>query len=192
MRRIACVSIVLVAVGGCRWMKRPSAPSAGAADASRPGAAESASPARGVVRNGTYTDSVWGYSIPVPVGWQWLEGPDPGSLRLRATDPSTGTTIEVWHFPGHDLQPRPRDGCTWQFYDHGPYLGPGRHDRRSVATCVPHDASRHRIFAWMLPGSDAGVWQIEGGVLPEHLVRGDDLVRSIVEQFELIDRVDPG
>lgn len=183
MKGIACLWISVLGVGGCRWLRPPASPTA-SSDTTQQAIVDTAGP-RGVVRNGTYTDSVWGYSIPVPVGWQWLEGPDRGSLRLRATDPATGTTIEVWYFPGNDLRPRPRDDCSWQFYDHGPYLGPGGEEQRSVATCVPHDASRARIFAWMIPGTDTGVWQIEGGVFPEHLIRGDALVRTIVEQFQL-------
>jgi len=185
MRRTLAVALVLSLSMGCRWLRRNKTPTASGDDGSRASMDSDALAPRGAVRNGTYTDPVWGYSIPVPVGWQWLEGPDPGSLRLRTSDPSTGTTIEVWYFPGNDLRPRPRQDCAWLFYDHGPYVGPGSDPRRSVATCVPHDASQARIFAWMVPGADHGVWQIEGGVLPEHLIRGDALVRAIVEQFEL-------
>ncbi len=177
--------LLLLSAMGCRWLRHDGTPTSPPTESYTDGDGTPGEASRGAVRSGTYKDPVWGYSIPVPVGWGWREGPDPGSLRLRTTDPSTGTTIEVWYFPGNDLRPRPRQDCAWLFYDHGPYSGPGPGARRSVATCVPHVASNPRVFAWMVPG-EAGVWQLEGRVPPAHMVRGDALVRSIVERFELL------
>jgi hypothetical protein len=182
MKRL--VLLLLLSTVGCRWLRRDRGPESGSSEVSLDGARSEEVTPRGAVRSGTYIDPVWGYSIPVPVGWRWFEGPDPGSLRLRATDPSTGTTIEVWYFAGNDLRPRPRQDCAWLFYDHGRYAGPGPGPRRSVATCVPHVATEPRVFAWMVP-SEAGVWQIEGRVYPDYMIRGDALVRSIVARFEL-------
>lgn len=137
---------------------------------------------RGQVRDGVYVEP-GAFSLPVPVGWGWLEGPPSGGLRLRVSAPKSELTVEVWRYTTGGLRPRPRGDCTWTWSDTGPYGGPGR-GSGMVATCTPEDPSQARIFAWVVEDSAGGSWQLEGHVPPSGLVHGLEQVRSVVDGFQ--------
>jgi len=180
MKQLLQAMLVVVLVGCPRNRPPPDLPP------ERPATqAESDGPTiRGGVVDGRYADPTRGFSVPVPVGWSWEEGPEDGALQVQLSDPNTRTRVEVWRFSGTDLSVRPRQGCTWTFEDTGPYWGPGGLLDRTVATCVPLDANAPRVFAWMVQG-DHAAWQLEGHVPPDAIVHGLDTVRSIVERFVL-------
>lgn len=174
--------LLVVAIPACALWKRRAATD-GAVDAT-PMPSTTVSVARGLVRNGVYTDDDSGFSIRMPVGWRWAEGAATDSLRLRLEDPALGTVVEVWRFPGNDREPRPRGECAWTFVDTGTYLGPGGIGVQTIGTCVPTNPNNPRVFAWMVEGTNE-VWQVEGHVLPAALLRGDAAVRSVIETFAL-------
>jgi len=76
---------------------------------------------------------VWsgdGLSLTLPDGWSAETGPPESTLVLRAEEPVTGTTVELWRFPvsGRPTA-RPRPDCDTLLDDPGlyravPLLGP--------------------------------------------------------------------
>ncbi len=181
--RFAPMMGLMLVVGGCRGRRG----SGGTTTAPPPPAPATAEPElRGNVVDGIYTDPTAGFSIPVPSGWTWKEGPTDATLQVKVVNPDQTLSIEVWRFSGTDYSLRPREGCPWTFEDRGSYSGPGGVQNRTIATCVPKDARSPRTFAWIVETATAA-WQIEGHVAPDAILRTEPTLRWMVEGFTLDD-----
>ena len=151
----------------------------------------------GTVENGRFTDERHGFSVGGVPGWIVQPGPREGSLRVVMTHSAedvggTNAVVEVWAFPGRASTPRPRGDCLWTFVDTAGYRqGPGLQEAGvdmdvTVATCVPHDATTGRRFAYLVPGP-GWVWQIEMLVPSETLIDGKRAADQLLETFSMAD-----
>ncbi len=111
----------------------------------------------GLVHDGVFTDETHGFSLPVLEGWVADAGPESGLMRVAMLHVATDTRVEFWVFPGSDIEPRIREGCTWLFQsDARPIVG----ETTRVATCVPEDPTARRIYGTVF-SHNAQTMQVE-------------------------------
>lgn len=136
----------------------------------------------GQVVEGRFVDAVYGLSIAVPEGWVAILGQGDGPFRVRLDHAATGVRLEVWSFPGELGHPRPRSDCTWSFSDTGPYRTLAGTGSVTVATCLPDDPARDRVFAWLV-GHEGRTWDFElrvpGEVLADGQTLGEEVLRTV-------------
>ncbi len=137
----------------------------------------------GIVRDGIFEDSRWGFRLPLPPGWTVTPGPDSGALRVELSDPTSGTRVEIWVFEDLGDQPRPRAECRWTFVDAGRYRAIGRFEATTTAACTPDNPRDARVFAWLLPGVGYGI-QAEIHVPPDALAAGRRDGEAVVRGLE--------
>jgi len=141
-------------------------------------------PAIGSVLDGVYSDAAGRFQLPVPDGWTWTPGPAEAALQVRLTGTNGQVFLEVWRFPGTDHTLRPREGCSWEFADAGPYSGPTAAAFVRIGTCVPKDPTHPRVFGWVVGSPDA-TWQLDGQLAPPAIASGMDALQSAVQGFQL-------
>ena len=132
----------------------------------------------GIVFEGVFTDEMYACSLPVIEGWVADPGPESGLMRVAMTHVSTSTRIEVWVFPGADVEPRVREGCKWLFSAKNRPLPFA--DQVLMATCSPYDALARRVYG-LLFSKNGATYQIE--VQPPN----DGLLEGRAAAHELLD-----
>lgn len=135
----------------------------------------------GAVVDGVFHDATHGLTVRLPPGWTAEVGADSGELRVRLDGRGANPTrVEIWRFDGLELDPRPREACTWTFQDLGPHHGvPGSEDL-VLATCTPRAPAADRVFAWITPRGGA-TWQLEVHAPWARMLEGHDEGAAVLQ-----------
>ena len=131
----------------------------------------------GVVFEGTFTDEMHAFFLPVAEGWVAKAGPEVGLMRVAMEHVATGTLVEVWAFPGSGVDPHVREGCVWTFQSKGRPLS---YTAQSlVATCVPSDAQGRRVYGVVFERAGT-TFQIEVQPPNDALLEGRSMAEALL------------
>ncbi|MGB0640621.1 MAG: hypothetical protein ACPGTU_14880, partial [Myxococcota bacterium] len=131
----------------------------------------------GLIHDGKYRDNTHGFSVDLLEGWVAEPGAETSLMRVGFEHVATTTRIEFWVFAGENIEPRVRGGCVWSFVEQGRLVQDV--DEVVVATCVPEDPQKHRIFGTIFRYRDA-VMQVEMHVPTVGLLEGKETAEAVL------------